>query len=173
MGARTSCVGSGTIVIATLNATGASGTFTFTAQAVAFTGATGKVGRHVIDRLLRDPRFGLAYDPFGDGKTAIRASFGVFHAANQGGQATGDGGGSNFSLTRTVYNSTLDNSLFATTPLTGPISVSGPDPNDSKRACSAIIGCGCGIHQILCNRDRTGRDSTSGEPALQLEASGC
>ena len=31
------------------------------------------------DRPLAEPRIGLAYDPFGDGKTAIRASFGMFH----------------------------------------------------------------------------------------------
>lgn len=29
--------------------------------------------------VLYEPRIGLAYDPFGDGKTAIRAGFGTFH----------------------------------------------------------------------------------------------
>ncbi|MBY0507954.1 MAG: carboxypeptidase regulatory-like domain-containing protein [Bryobacteraceae bacterium] len=29
--------------------------------------------------VLYEPRIGLAYDPFGDGKTAIRTGFGVFH----------------------------------------------------------------------------------------------
>ncbi len=29
--------------------------------------------------LLYEPRIGLAYDPFGDGKTAIRTGFGIFH----------------------------------------------------------------------------------------------
>ena len=29
--------------------------------------------------VLYEPRFGIAYDPFGDGKTAIRTGFGVFH----------------------------------------------------------------------------------------------
>lgn len=72
-----------------------------------------------------DPRFGLAYDPFGDGRTAIRASFGVFHEANTGNTAAGDNGGPNFIYTRTVLDQTLDNTLFQTIPLTSPIAVSG------------------------------------------------
>jgi hypothetical protein len=29
--------------------------------------------------ILYEPRFGISYDPFGDGKTAIRTGFGIFH----------------------------------------------------------------------------------------------
>jgi Carboxypeptidase regulatory-like domain/TonB-dependent Receptor Plug Domain len=74
-----------------------------------------------------DPRIGFAYDPFGDGKTAIRAAFGEFHEASQGGTAFDRG--PDFVYTRTVLSSTLSPSLFQTAPLTSPIAVSGTAQN--------------------------------------------
>jgi hypothetical protein len=53
------------------------------------------------------PRVGLAWDVFGDGKTAIRASTGVFYNfVNQG--QYGFHGGALISRVRTIRNSTLD-----------------------------------------------------------------
>ncbi|HWQ55418.1 MAG TPA: carboxypeptidase regulatory-like domain-containing protein [Bryobacteraceae bacterium] len=38
------------------------------------------------EHILPEPRIGLAYDPFGDGKTAIHAGFGLFHNTRTVGQ---------------------------------------------------------------------------------------
>jgi hypothetical protein len=55
------------------------------------------------------PRVGLAWDVFGDGKTAIRASTGVFYNFVNQGQYTGlFAGGALVSRVRTIRNSTLD-----------------------------------------------------------------
>jgi hypothetical protein len=71
-----------------------------------------------------DPRVGIAWDPFGDGKTAVRAGIGEFHEAGTSVSGNFDRGPA-FVYTRLVLNGTLDPSLFQTTPLTSPISVTG------------------------------------------------
>jgi hypothetical protein len=77
-----------------------------------------------------DPRIGIAWDPFGDGKTAIRMSFGEFHEASQGNTAFDRGPA--FVYTRTVLTGTLDPSLFQQTPLTSPIGITGGPVKNNK-----------------------------------------
>jgi hypothetical protein len=50
-----------------------------------FDGDPGMPGNHYTNPVYNvfDPRFGLIWDPFGDGKTSVRASFGTFHDSPQ------------------------------------------------------------------------------------------
>jgi hypothetical protein len=74
--------------------------------------------------VLFDPRFGLAWDPFGNGKTAIRMSIGTYHQASTGGNAAYDGGPA-FRFDKTIFFSDM-NQLLSAGALTTPPNVAGP-----------------------------------------------
>ena len=74
--------------------------------------------------LQYDPRLGFAWDPFGNAKTAVRASFGVFHQASIGGNAAYDGGPA-FRFDKSIVFSDMNQFLNAGS-ITTPIGVTGP-----------------------------------------------
>lgn len=63
------------------------------------------------------PRIGIAWDPFGDGKTSVRAGFGVFHDLLLGGFAT------RWAIVNAPFN---DNLQIILPPFPRPPLVSGP-----------------------------------------------
>jgi hypothetical protein len=70
--------------------------------------------------LFFDPRFGVAWDPMGDGKMAIRASFGVFHQGT-GGPAI-QGGGPAYRFDQVIRYTDM-NSYFTGVGPTAPGSI--------------------------------------------------
>ncbi len=76
-----------------------------------------------------DPRFGMAWDVFGDGKMAVRASVGVYHDATGGALTEG---GPAFNFLKDIYFTDM-NSYLTGTSATSVTSVAGPRKTGQKR----------------------------------------
>ena len=74
---------------------------------------------------LPEPRIGLAYDLFGNGKTAVHMSAGVFHQGLLGGGSQGNLQGPPNFVQSTIYYNSLDSFLGAGSLTERPVSVNG------------------------------------------------
>jgi hypothetical protein len=89
------------------------------------------VGHGFIDQLPLqfDPRFGIAWDPFADGKMVIRAAFGAFHDGEGGPTQKG---GPAYSFDQKIQYTDMNSYYLGVGP-TSPTSVSGYWKDGQKR----------------------------------------
>lgn len=93
-------------------------------------------GRGFVEPLgiFYDPRFGLAWDIFGKGKTALRASWGTFHVAASGADRSFNfrQGGPSYEFTNQVVFGDIPTMLTAI-PVTNPTDVEGTERTRKKQ----------------------------------------
>jgi hypothetical protein len=89
---------------------------------------------HTMNALFYAPRFGLAYDLFGTGKTVVRGGFGVYYYRDGTPGSAGTSEAMGGSSCQTSSNALLSNITGATITCAGSTngvtSASGNDPND-------------------------------------------